>query len=92
MFSLSAGSEIKDRNDPIDQSHPANDTTKSNIAAAEDGGILEGFSTIPTSAITYAPHTKTKTCQCFARRKNVVSAFTLPPSCYFIIGPGKIPH
>src|SRR6266853_4108956 len=88
MLSLSEGSEIETRNDPMDHIHPIKHTMDGNMTTSVKSPTFRGFSTgpsgtEPTSTIIptkYAPHTKTKTCQCFARRKKLVIPCKFPPN------------
>jgi hypothetical protein len=91
IFNLSDGSEIEKRNDPMDHNHPIRHATDGNMTASKRRPTFRGFSigpsgkeaTIAICAIKYAPHTRAKTCQCFARRKKLVIPSKIPPVLRF---------
>jgi hypothetical protein len=91
MFRLTDPCEIENRKNPIDHNHPIEHTMNGNMTASVKSPTFRGFSTgpsgtEPTSAIVptkYAPHIKTKICQCFARRKKPVIPFTISPVLRF---------
>src|ERR1700691_4538957 len=92
-FSLSEGSAVEERNDPKDHNHPIKYTTNGNRTAPryrlalkgsfKGPGVNPSELTIAICPVRYVPQTRTKICQCFARRKKLVIAFRLPPLLRF---------